>query len=126
GSLVGPERAKLRDILQTLKETYCGSIGVEYMYISEMNQRLGVQQRIEAARGRPNFTAEVKRHVLERVTAPETLEKYLHTRYVGQKRFSLEGGETLIPCMDEIVQRVGSQGVDEVVIGMSHRGRLNA
>jgi 2-oxoglutarate dehydrogenase E1 component len=126
GGLVGAERATLREILQTLRETYCGSIGVEYMYISDMNQRRWIQQRVEAARGRPNFSPEVKKRILERLTAAETLEKYLHTRYVGQKRFSLEGGETLIPCMDEILQRAGSHGVDELVIGMSHRGRLNA
>ncbi len=125
GSLVGPERATLRDILQRLRQTYCGSIGVEYAYISNMAQRRWVQQRVEAALGRPAFSAAVKKRLLERLTAAETLEKYLHTRYVGQKRFSLEGGETLIPCMDELVQRAGSYGVEELVIGMSHRGRLN-
>jgi len=125
GSLVGPERASLREILQRLRDTYCGSIGVEYMYVSNMSQRRWIQQRIEAARGRPNFSPAVKKRLLERLTAAETLEKHLHTRYVGQKRFSLEGGETLIPCMDEIVHRAGSFGVEEIVIGMSHRGRLN-
>ena len=126
GTLVGPERATLREILQMLRETYCGSIGAEYMYISDSAQRRWIQQRIEAARGRPGFPREVKRRILERLTAAETLEKHMHTRYVGQKRFSLEGGETLVVCMDEIVQRAGSYGVDELVIGMSHRGRLNA
>ena len=125
GTLVGPERASLREILQSLRETYCGSIGAEYMYVSDPAQKRWIQQRLEAVRGRPQFTAEVRRRVLERLTAAETLEKYLHTRYVGQKRFSLEGGETLIPCMDEMVQRAGSFGVEEVVIGMAHRGRLN-
>ena len=125
GTLVGPERASLREILQSLRETYCGSIGTEYMYISDPAQKRWIQQRLEAVRGRPQFTPEVKRRILERLTAAETLEKYLHTRYVGQKRFSLEGGETLIPCMDEMVQRAGSFGVEEVVIGMAHRGRLN-
>jgi 2-oxoglutarate dehydrogenase E1 component len=125
GTLVGPERATLREILQHLRETYCGTIGAEYMYISDPGQKRWIQQRLEAARGRPQFAPEQRRRILERLTAAETLEKYLHTRYVGQKRFSLEGGETLIPCMDEIVQRAGSHGVEELVIGMAHRGRLN-
>jgi 2-oxoglutarate dehydrogenase E1 component len=125
GTLVGPERASLREILQILRETYCGTIGTEYMYISDPAQKRWIQQRLEAVRGRPQFSPEVRRRILERLTAAETLEKYLHTRYVGQKRFSLEGGETLIPCMDEMVQRAGSFGVEEAVIGMAHRGRLN-
>ena len=125
GTLIGPERATLREILQALRETYCGSIGAEYMYISDMAQKRWIQQRLESVRSRPSFTADVKKRILERLTAAETLEKYLHTRYVGQKRFSLEGGETLIACMDDIVQRAGSQGVEELVVGMAHRGRLN-
>jgi len=125
GTLVGPEHATLAEILQILRETYCGTIGAEYMYISEMPQKRWIQQRIEAARGRPQFPQEVRRRILERITAAETLEKYLHTRFVGQKRFSLEGGETTIACMDECVQRAGAHGLEEVVIGMAHRGRLN-
>jgi 2-oxoglutarate dehydrogenase E1 component len=111
GTLVGPERATLAEILQILRETYCGTIGVEYMYISDMPQKRWIQQRIEAARGRPQFPPEVKKRILERITAAETLEKYLHTRFVGQKRFSLEGGETTIACMDECVQRAGAHGL---------------
>ena len=125
GTLVGPERATLRDILQSLRQTYCGSIGAEYMYISDMAQKTWIQQRLESVRSQPSFTPEVKKRILERLTAAETLEKYLHTRYVGQKRFSLEGGETVIPCMDEIVQRAGAHGIEELVVGMAHRGRLN-
>jgi 2-oxoglutarate dehydrogenase E1 component len=125
GTLVGPERATLREIIQSLRQTYCGSIGAEYMYISDMAQKRWIQQRLESVRSQPSFAPEVKKRLLERLTAAETLEKYLHTRYVGQKRFSLEGGETLIACMDEIVQRAGSQGVEELVVGMAHRGRLN-
>jgi 2-oxoglutarate dehydrogenase E1 component len=125
GTLVGPERATLREILQMLRETYCGTIGAEYMYISDPGQKRWIQSRLEAMRGRPQFAPEAKRRILERLTAAETLEKYLHTRYVGQKRFSLEGGETLIACMDEVVQRAGAHGVEELVIGMAHRGRLN-
>jgi 2-oxoglutarate dehydrogenase E1 component len=125
GTLVGPERARLREILQQLRETYCGTIGAEYMYISDPSQKRWIQSRLEAARGRPQLVPEVRRRLLERLTAAETLEKYLHTRYVGQKRFSLEGGETLIAMMDELVQRAGAHGVEELVIGMAHRGRLN-
>ncbi|HKO89463.1 MAG TPA: 2-oxoglutarate dehydrogenase E1 component [Burkholderiales bacterium] len=125
GTLVGPERMTLREILQALRETYCSSIGAEYMYISDMTQKRWIQQRLESVRSRPSFSLEVRTRILERLTAAETLEKYLHTRYVGQKRFSLEGGETLIPVMDELVHRAGSHGIEEVVIGMAHRGRLN-
>jgi len=125
GTLVGPERARLRDIVQILRETYCGTIAAEYMYVSDPAQKRWIQQRLEPVRGQPRFDAAVRRRILERVTAAETLERYLHTRYVGQKRFSLEGGETLIPMMDEIVRRAGSQGIEELVIGMAHRGRLN-
>ncbi len=125
GTLVGPERATLREILQHLRETYCGTIGAEYMYISDPGQKRWIQQRLESVRGRPQLAPETRRRLLERVTAAETLEKYLHTRYVGQKRFSLEGGETIIAMMDELVQRAGAHGVEELVIGMAHRGRLN-
>ncbi len=125
GTLVGPERARLRDIVQILRETYCGTIAAEYMYVSDPAQKRWIQQRLESVRGQPQFSTEVRKRILERLTAAETLERYLHTRYVGQKRFSLEGGETLISIMDEVVQRAGSQGVEELVIGMAHRGRLN-
>jgi 2-oxoglutarate dehydrogenase E1 component len=125
GTLVGPERMTLREILQALRETYCSSIGVEYMYMSDMAQKRWIQQRLESVRSHPSLTPEVKKRILERLTAAETLEKYLHTRYVGQKRFSLEGGESLISSMDEVVQRAGAHGVQELVIGMAHRGRLN-
>jgi 2-oxoglutarate dehydrogenase E1 component len=125
GTLVGPERATLRDILKALRETYCSSIGVEYMYMSDMAQKTWIQQRLESCHSHPKLSLEVKKHLLERLTAAETLEKYLHTRYVGQKRFSLEGGESLISSMDEVLHRSGSYGVQELVIGMAHRGRLN-
>jgi len=121
----GQERMTLREIIKGLRETYCGSVGIEYMHISDPAQKRWLQQRFESIRSVPTFSAETKKHVLDRLTAAETLEKYLHTRYVGQKRFSLEGGESVIPCVDELVQRSGSQGVQEIVIGMAHRGRLN-
>jgi 2-oxoglutarate dehydrogenase E1 component len=125
GSLVGPQMATLQDILQIIKSTYCGTIGLEYMHISDNEQKRWLQQRFESVHSKANLNVEQKKHLLERLTAAETLEKYLHTRYVGQKRFSLEGSETLIPIMDELIQRAGEQGVKEIVIGMAHRGRLN-
>jgi 2-oxoglutarate dehydrogenase E1 component len=125
GTLVGPANATLAEIIKALKQTYCGSIGIEYMYITDPAQKRWLQQRFEGTRSQPKFTAEEKRHILERITAAETLEKYLHTKYVGQKRFSLEGGESVIPLLDELIQRAGAKGVQEMVIGMAHRGRLN-
>ncbi|PWT75756.1 MAG: 2-oxoglutarate dehydrogenase E1 component [Proteobacteria bacterium] len=125
GSLVGPEQLPLREILRAVRETYCGSIGIEYMYISDVGQKRWIQSRFESVRSTPSYAVDFKRHLLERVTAAETLEKYLHTRYVGQKRFSLEGGDSLIPLLDHLLQRAGAQGIQETVIGMAHRGRLN-
>jgi 2-oxoglutarate dehydrogenase E1 component len=95
------------------------------MYISDVQQKRWIQQRFEPIRSQPAFGPDLKRHFLERLTAAETLEKYLHTRYVGQKRFSLEGGESLIPLLDHLLQKAGEKGVQETVIGMAHRGRLN-
>jgi 2-oxoglutarate dehydrogenase E1 component len=125
GSLVGAQRMTLREILRQVRQTYCGSIGAEYMYISDIAQKRWIQQRLEGVRGMPEYSVGQRRRILERLTAAETLERYLHTRYVGQKRFSLEGGDTLIPLLDHLLQRAGSQGVQEAVIGMAHRGRLN-
>ncbi len=125
GSLVAAQRLKLREILQLLRQTYCGSIGAEYMYIGDIAQKRWVQQRLEGVRGTANYAAEQRRRILERLTAAEGLERYLHTKYVGQKRFSLEGGETVIPLLDHLLQRAAGAGVSETVIGMAHRGRLN-
>jgi len=121
----GFEQAPLRDIVQALRDTYCGTIGAEFMYISDPAQKRWLQERLESTRSKPSFTPEQRKRILERVTAAEGLEKYLHTKYVGQKRFSLEGGESFIAAMDALIQRAGSQGVQEIVIGMAHRGRLN-
>ncbi|HEU4845332.1 MAG TPA: 2-oxoglutarate dehydrogenase E1 component, partial [Burkholderiaceae bacterium] len=121
----GPETATLRDLVNFLRDTYTRSIGAEYMYISDPAEKRWLQERLESIRSTPNFTAEKKQHILERLTAAEGLERYLHTKYVGQKRFSLEGGETFIASIDEIIQRAGEKGVQEIVIGMAHRGRLN-
>ena len=95
------------------------------MYITDPAQKRWLQERLESSRSRPDFTPDKRKRILERVTAAEGLEKYLHTRYVGQKRFSLEGGESFIAAMDELIQRAGSQGMQEIVVGMAHRGRLN-
>jgi len=112
GSLkTGPARMRLKDIITALAETYCGTFGVEYMYISDTPTKRFVQQRIEPIRSRPDYTPEQRRHILERLTAAETLERYLHTKYVGQKRFSGEGGDSLIPMLDLLVQKAGTQGV---------------
>ena len=125
GSLVSAARLTLREILQLLRQTYCGSIGAEYMYISDVPQKRWIQNRLEGVRGVAGYSAEQRRRILGRLTAAETLERYLHTKYVGQKRFSLEGGDTLVPLLDHLLQRCGAQGVQEAVIGMAHRGRLN-
>jgi 2-oxoglutarate dehydrogenase E1 component len=119
------EQMTLRQIVQALRETYCGTIGAEYMHINDPAEKRWWQERLESARSKPTFTTDKKKHVLDRVTAAEGLERYLHTKYVGQKRFSLEGGESFIAAMDELVQRAGEKGVQEIVIGMAHRGRLN-
>src|SRR5215207_10787665 len=119
------EQMTLREIVQALRETYCGTIGAEYMHCTEPTEKRWWQQRLESIRSKPVFSADDKRHILDRLTAAEGLERYLHTKYVGQKRFSLEGGESFIASMDELVQRAGASGVQEIVIGMAHRGRLN-
>ncbi|GAB3473475.1 2-oxoglutarate dehydrogenase E1 component [Azotobacter salinestris] len=122
---IGKEEATLREILQALQETYCRTIGAEFTHIVDSEQRNWFAQRMESVRGRPVYSKEVKGHLLERLTAAEGLEKYLGTKYPGTKRFGLEGGESLVPVVDEIIQRSGSYGTKEVVIGMAHRGRLN-
>ncbi|MBF8781151.1 2-oxoglutarate dehydrogenase E1 component [Pseudomonas fulva] len=122
---IGKEEASLREIIDALEKTYCRTIGAEFTHIVDSEQRSWFQQRLESVRGRPDYSAEAQVHLLERVTAAEGLEKYLGTKYPGTKRFGLEGGESLIPMLDEMIQRSGSYGVKEVVIGMAHRGRLN-
>ncbi|NWF45207.1 2-oxoglutarate dehydrogenase E1 component [Hydrogenophaga sp. D2P1] len=121
----GKEVMSLRDLLNALRETYCASVGAEYMYISDQTQKRWWQEKLEAIRSKPAFNAEKKKAILDRLTAAEGLERFLHTKYVGQKRFSLEGGESFIAAMDEVIQQAGAQGVQEIVIGMAHRGRLN-
>ena len=117
--------ASLRDIVDALERTYCSAIGVEYMHISDAAEQLWVCRRVEAARSNAALDAAEKRVVLERLAAAEGLEKYLHAKYPGTKRFSLEGSDSLIPMLHETLQRTGAHGVVETVIGMAHRGRLN-
>ncbi|AYH44330.1 2-oxoglutarate dehydrogenase E1 component [Azoarcus sp. DN11] len=119
------DHATLREILEAVRQTYCGAVGSEYMYISEIAQKRWIQARLESVRATPRYDVAKKKRILERVTAAETLERYLHTKYVGQKRFSLEGGESAIVAMDELINVAGGLGAQEVVIGMAHRGRLN-
>ena len=121
----GKEVMTLRELLNALRETYCGTVGAEYMYTSDQREKRWWQERLESVRSKPGFNAEKKKEILKQLTAAEGLERYLHTKYVGQKRFSLEGGESFIASMHELVQLSGSRGVQEVVIGMAHRGRLN-
>lgn len=115
----------LRDIVQALEQTYCGSVGVEYMHITDMEQVEWLQHAFESIHGKASFSKQEKLDILQQLTAAEGLEKYLGSRYVGQKRFSLEGGDSLIPMMNRLVHDAGRDGVKEVVIGMAHRGRLN-
>ena len=125
GSLFAPDRMPLREIYALIREVYGRNVGSEYMYLTSTQEKRWLQKRIEGYRAKPELKKSDKRWLLTMLTAAEGLEKYLHTRYVGQKRFSLEGGESVIPLLDELIQRAGANKVKEVVIGMAHRGRLN-
>ena len=120
-----PKRMPLREILRQLEVIYGGSVGAEFAHVSDSVERLWLQDRFQAGRLQHRFTPDERRNILWQLTAAEGLERYLHTRYVGQKRFSLEGGETLIPMFDDLIQCCGPSAIEEVVIGMAHRGRLN-
>ena len=115
----------LRDILKALRDTYCRSIGAEFTHISDPAAKRWISERLESTQSAPQVSPERKRHILQQLTESEGLERFLHTKYVGQKRFSLEGGESFIACMDEIVNHAGECGVQEIIVGMAHRGRLN-
>ncbi|MCO5061503.1 MAG: 2-oxoglutarate dehydrogenase E1 component [Kiritimatiellae bacterium] len=125
GNLAGYAEMKLRDIIEMLKETYTEHIGAEFMHIADVNEKRWLQTRLESTRTNPDYPNDFKLRLLERLTAAEGMEQFLHAKYSGQKRFSLEGGETLITALDEIIMRSGTQGMEEIVIGMAHRGRLN-
>jgi len=125
GSLGSAECLTLREIQDLLQQTYCGTVGSEYMHILETKEKRWIQKRLERSRNRTKLNDVEKINILQQLTDAEGLERYLHSKYVGQKRFSLEGGESLIPLLDELVQFAGSLKIKEVVIGMAHRGRLN-
>ncbi|HEY1039928.1 MAG TPA: 2-oxoglutarate dehydrogenase E1 component [Bacteroidia bacterium] len=125
GTEIGIGAAKLKDIIAHLDQTYCQSIGVEYTFMREPNVLKWMQERMEKTRNTPNFTKEEKRTILKKLTQAVVFENYLHTKFVGQKRFSLEGGEALIPAMDTLMEHAATLGVEDFVIGMPHRGRLN-
>src|SRR2546421_508811 len=120
-----PKRMKLRDILAQLQYIYAGNVGAEFAHMSDSEERLWLQDEFQEGRLRHRFSTEEQRNILWQLTAAEGLERYLHTKYVGQKRFSLEGADAFIPLLDDLIQGGGAAGIEEVVIGMAHRGRLN-
>jgi 2-oxoglutarate dehydrogenase E1 component len=121
----GGARMRLRDILDLLRRVYSGKVGTEFAHVSSDHERQWLRERIERGMLGDPFSAAERRQILGQLTAAEGIERYLHTRYVGQKRFSLEGGDTLIPMLDDLIQQSGLRGVQEIVIGMAHRGRIN-
>lgn len=124
-NVLGLETATLRYIVQILRETYCGSIGVEFMHIQHPDEKAWIQQRIEGIRNQTQFTSRGKRAILERLIEAEEFERFLHVKFTGTKRFGLDGGETTIPAIEQILKRASQLGVKEAVLGMAHRGRLN-
>jgi 2-oxoglutarate dehydrogenase E1 component len=126
GSLVGPETATLNEIVDIVRSTYCRCIGSEYMHITDTTEKRWIQNFLESRRGTPSYAPDVKRELLQQIMIAEGLEQYLHTKYIGQKRFSLEGGESLIPLLKGLIQRGGEKhDIKEMAVGMAHRGRLN-
>jgi multifunctional 2-oxoglutarate metabolism enzyme len=123
GGFAGQQKMRLRDVLGVLRDSYCRRVGVEYMHIMDPEERRWIQERVERKYEKP--TVDEQRHILGRLNAAEAFETFLQTKYVGQRRFSLEGGESLIPLLDEVLAGSARYGLDEVVIGMAHRGRLN-
>jgi 2-oxoglutarate dehydrogenase E1 component len=124
-NVLGMEYATLREIMKTLKETYCGRIGVEFLHMSDPDEKAWIQQRIESAHNQTDFSENGKTAILQRVTAAEGFENFLHTKYPGTKRFGVDGGEALIPLVEQIMKRGGQLGLEEIILGMPHRGRLN-
>ncbi len=124
-NVLGLETATLGEILKVLKETYCGSIGVEFMHIMEPDEKAWIQRRIESIRNQTQFTLKGKRTIYERLVEAEGFETFLQVKYTGTKRFGLDGGESMIPAIEQILKRGSQLGIEEVVLGMPHRGRLN-
>ena len=125
GEIMGIGPSSLKVIIEHLKRIYCDSIGVEYMYIRNPEKANWIQKRVNINDNHPNFSADQKKHILKKLNQAVSFENFLHTKYVGQKRFSLEGGESLIPALDAVIESAANQGVEEFVMGMAHRGRLN-
>ena len=125
GNYLGGVRMSVAEVFDRLKRTYCGNVGVEYLHIQETEKRRWIQSKIEPNDNLPSFSRDEKLRILNKIVQAEEFENFLHTRYVGQKRFSLEGGETLITALDSIFQKAPDEGVEEIVMGMAHRGRLN-
>ncbi len=125
GDLADLGRATLRDILAVLRDRYCGTLGIEYKHMQEPEKKAWVQQRIEKREGKFRFTPEEKQRILQKLIDADSLEQFLHTRFIGHKRFSLEGGEALIPLLDFLFDAASAKGLREVYLGMAHRGRLN-
>jgi 2-oxoglutarate dehydrogenase E1 component len=125
GEIMGIGPSSLKVIIEHLKRIYCDSIGVEYMYIRNPEKANWIQKRLNINDNHPNFSADQKKHILKKLNQAVSFENFLHTKYVGQKRFSLEGGESLIPALDAVIESAANQGVEEFVMGMAHRGRLN-
>ncbi|HLB30149.1 MAG TPA: 2-oxoglutarate dehydrogenase E1 component [Gammaproteobacteria bacterium] len=125
GTLHAEAEISLREIIDILKATYCRTIGAEFMHITETEQKRWIQERLEKSLGKPEFSAARRSRILQSLIAANLLEEHLHHKYVGQKRFSLEGGESLIPLLDELINAARQHGVQELVMGMAHRGRLN-
>ena len=123
--VLGLETATLREIVETLRKTYCSTIGVEFMHVQDPAQKAWIQERIEAIGNRTDFTKRGKRAIYERLVDAEQFEKYLHKKYTGTKRFGVDGGEAMIPALEQILKRGTQLGVGEIVVGMAHRGRLN-
>lgn len=123
--VLGLEQATLRDIMKVLDETYCGSIGVEFMHIQDPDEKAWIQERIERIHNQPEFTLMGKKAILNRLIETEGFEKFLDKKFTGTKRFGLDGGESLVPAMEQIFKRGSQLGIEEIVLGMAHRGRLN-
>ncbi|MFV3073796.1 2-oxoglutarate dehydrogenase E1 component [Niveispirillum fermenti] len=124
-NVLGMETATLRQIVDAVHRTYCGSIGVEFMHIQDPEQKAWIQERIEGIRNQTDFTVNGKKAILQRLTAAEGFEKFCQVKYTGTKRFGLEGGEVLVPAIEQVMKRGGQLGLKEIVLGMAHRGRLN-
>lgn len=124
-NVLGLEYGTLRDVIAALKNTYCGSMGVEFLHMSDPDEKAWIQERIENTQSKPEFTENGRRAILQRTTAAEVFENFLNVKYTGTKRFGLDGGEAIIPALEQIMKRGGQLGLKEMVLGMAHRGRLN-